>query len=76
MKNLGQLHHLLGISVQRQPTNLFLSQRQHTMEIIGRADMVDCKSCTTPVDTSLKLSGDTGNPVSDPMHYHSLTSAL
>jgi hypothetical protein len=34
MKDLGQLHHFLGISVQHQPTILFLSQRQYTMEII------------------------------------------
>jgi hypothetical protein len=38
--------------------------------------MVDCKPCTTPVGTSSKLSGDTGDPVSDPMHYRSLAGAL
>jgi hypothetical protein len=75
-KDVGRLHHFLGISVQRQPIALFLSQRQYMMEIIERAGMVDCKPCTTPVDTSSKLSGDTGDPVSDPMYYRSLTSAL
>jgi hypothetical protein len=38
--------------------------------------MVDCKPCTTLVDTLSKLSGDTGDPVSGPMHYHSLVGAL
>jgi hypothetical protein len=38
--------------------------------------MVDCKPCTTPVDTTSKLSGDMGNPVSDPMHYRSFADAL
>jgi hypothetical protein len=38
--------------------------------------MVDCKPCTTPVDTSSKLSSDTGDPVSDPMHYRNLAGAL
>jgi hypothetical protein len=46
------------------------------MEIIEGASMVDCKPCTTLVDTSSKLSGDTGNPISDPTHYHSLANAL
>jgi hypothetical protein len=46
------------------------------MEIIERADMVDYKPCTTPVDTSSKLSSDTGNPVNNPTHYRSLASAL
>jgi hypothetical protein len=76
MKDLGKLHHFLGISIQHQATGLFLSQWQYTMEIIKRVDMVDYKPCTTPVDTSSKLSGDTGNPISDPTHYHSLVGAL
>jgi hypothetical protein len=46
------------------------------METIEHADMVDCKPCTTPVDTSSKPSGDTGNPISDPTYYHSLVNAL
>jgi hypothetical protein len=76
MKDLGQLNHYLGISVQRQPTDLFLYQRQHTMDIIERAGMVDSKPCNTPVDTSSKLFGDIDNPVSDPTHYRSLVDTL
>jgi hypothetical protein len=76
MKDLGYLHHFLGIFIQRQPTDLFLSQRQYTMKIIERAGMVDCKLCTTSVDTSLKLSGNTDNNVSDPTHYCILVGTL
>jgi hypothetical protein len=75
-ERFGQLHHFLGISVQRQPTGLFLSQRQYMMEIFERAGMVDCKPCTTLVNTSSKLSCDTGDPVSNPTHYRSLVRAL
>jgi hypothetical protein len=46
------------------------------MEIIERAGMLDFKPCTTPVDTSSKISGDTGDPVSSPTHYRSLPDAL
>jgi hypothetical protein len=46
------------------------------MKIIERAGMVDSKLCTTPVDTWLKLSGHTGNPVSNPTHYSTLSGAL
>jgi hypothetical protein len=38
--------------------------------------MVDYKPCTTLVDTSLKLSGDMGDPISDQAHYRSLADAL
>jgi hypothetical protein len=68
MKDLGQLHHFLGISVQCQPTDLFLSQQQYTVEIVERAGMIDSKPCTTPVDT--------GDPISGPTHYRSLADAL
>jgi hypothetical protein len=46
------------------------------MKIIERVGMVDCKPCTTLVDTSPKLYGDISDPVSDPTHYRSLADAL
>jgi hypothetical protein len=76
MKDMGQLHHFLSISIQHQPTDLFLSQRQYMMEIIERVGMVDSKHCATPVDTLSKLFGDTSDPISDPTHYHSLADTL
>jgi hypothetical protein len=46
------------------------------MEIIERAGMIDSKPCTTPADTSSKLSSDMGDPISNPTHYRSLAGAL
>jgi hypothetical protein len=46
------------------------------MEIIECAGMVDCKPCTTLVDTSSKLSDDMVDLVSDPTHYRNLAGAL
>jgi hypothetical protein len=60
MKDLGELHHFLGMRVQHRDGCLFLSQHQYKLEILDRAGMADCKSCTIPVDTSLKVSADTG----------------
>jgi hypothetical protein len=50
MKDLGSLHHFLGITVERRPNRLFLHQRTYTLDIIKRVVMVDCNPCTTPVD--------------------------
>lgn len=44
-------------------------------DILERAGMSDCKSCSTPVDTCAKLSSD-GAPVADATHYHGLAGAL
>jgi hypothetical protein len=51
MKDLGPLHHFLGVSVQHQADGLFLTQRQFTLDILERAGMVDYKPVLTPVDT-------------------------
>ena len=55
MKDLGPLHHFLGISVSWRPDGLFMSQRQYILDILDRAVMSDCKPCSTPVDTHAKV---------------------
>jgi hypothetical protein len=73
MKDLGPLHHFLGITTERQPQGLFLHQRQYAINILERAGMSDCKPYSTPVDTQAKLSEDDGPPVADATSYRSLT---
>ena len=69
MKDLGELHHFLGMQVQRSADGMVLSQRQYMIDILDRAGMAECKPCTTPVDTSPKVSADSGAPVADPSDY-------
>jgi hypothetical protein len=76
MKDLGPLHHFLGITVEHRPTGLFLHQRTYTLDILKRAVMVDCKPCTTPVDLQAKLTGDSGPPVEDASQFRSIAGAL
>jgi hypothetical protein len=64
-KDLGPLHHFLGITVERRPVGLFLHQRTYTLDILKHAVMANCKSCMTPVDLQAKLAGDSGPPVED-----------
>jgi hypothetical protein len=75
LKDLGQLHHFLGMHVQHTSSGLFLSQRQYMLEILDRAGMTDCKPCSTPVDLNPKLPSD-GVPVADPTDFRSLAGAL
>jgi hypothetical protein len=53
MKDLGELHHFLGITVEPRSQGLFLHQRQYTVDILERVGngMADYKASTTPVDT-------------------------
>jgi hypothetical protein len=76
MKDLGPLHHFLGITVERRPDGLFLHQRTYTLDILNHAVMADCKPCTTPVDLQTKLTGDSGPPVEDACQFRSIAGAL
>ncbi|GKA57133.1 putative reverse transcriptase domain-containing protein [Tanacetum coccineum] len=75
MTDLGPLNYFLGISVTRDSSRLFLSQKKYAVEILERAHMVTCNPCRTPVDTESKLGAD-GDPVSDPTLYRSLAGSL
>jgi hypothetical protein len=76
MKDLGPLHHLLGISVTRQPHSLHLCQRQYILDVLSRTGMSDCNPSPRPIDTKAKLSASTGPSVADPFIYRSLAGAL
>nr|GFB95007.1 ribonuclease H-like domain-containing protein [Tanacetum cinerariifolium] len=57
MTDLGALNYFLGISVTRDSSGMFLSQRKYAMEILERAHMVGCNPSRTPVDIEFKLGG-------------------
>jgi hypothetical protein len=46
------------------------------IDILDRAGMTECKSCSTPVDLNPKLSNIVGDPVADPTDFRSLAGAL
>jgi hypothetical protein len=76
MKDLGPLHHFLGITVECHLAGLFLHQRTYMLDILKRAVMADCKPCTTPADLQAKLARDSGPPVEDASHFRSIAGAL
>jgi hypothetical protein len=76
MKDLGPLHHFLGVFVQHQADGLFLTQCQFTLNILERAGMMDCKPDLMLVNMQAKVSVESGPPVADPTHFTSLNGAL
>jgi hypothetical protein len=76
MKDTGSLHYFLGIAVTRDSSGMHLSQAKYTAKIPENAGMTACKSSSTPVDTSPKLSASASPHVADPTEYQSLVGAL
>jgi len=76
MKDLGELHHFLGMHVQHCGDGLLLSQRQYMFYILDRAGMTDCKPCSTPVDTNPKVEAADGAPVDNASDFRSLAGVL
>jgi hypothetical protein len=72
MKDLGPLHHFMGVSIQHQADGLFLTQHQFALNILECAGMMDCK----PMDTQAKVSAEFMPPIADPTHFRGLTGAL
>ncbi|GJX23730.1 ribonuclease H-like domain-containing protein [Tanacetum coccineum] len=75
MTDLGPLNYFLGISITRDSSGLFLSQKKYVVEILDRAHMVNCNPSRTPIDTESKLGSD-DDPVFDPTLYRSLAGSL
>jgi hypothetical protein len=76
MKDLGVLHHFLGMHVQPSGDGLLLSHKQYMVELLDCAEMSECKPCLTPVDTNPKVAVADGVPVTDTSDFRSLPGTL
>jgi hypothetical protein len=56
MKDLGPIHHFLGIEITQTLEGLHLSQSHYALTILERAGMVDCKPMSTPLEAKTKTA--------------------
>ncbi|KAF2319149.1 hypothetical protein GH714_013585 [Hevea brasiliensis] len=66
MKDLGPLHHFLGIQIQSTDSGLQLNQTRYAYSILERAQMVDCQPMPTPLVQRHDAVTDP-TPVADPI---------
>ena len=78
LKDLGDLHYLLGIEVKRTPDGLILSQECYASDVLSRSGMSKCKAIDTSMSTSEKLSLGDGELLGadDATRYRSVVGAL
>ncbi|KAL3651407.1 hypothetical protein CASFOL_004409 [Castilleja foliolosa] len=76
LKDLGEIHHFLGIEVKKTSVGMHLSQREYIKKLLVKAGMDKASSCPTPMISSPGLSRYDGSPVSDASLYRSVVGAL
>lgn len=56
LKDLGDLYYFLGIEVAKKGSGLVLTQSKYASDLLEGVGMKKCKSISTPMCTSEKLS--------------------
>ena len=57
MKDMGELHHFLGVKVLQKPDSkeVWIGQEAYTKSVLERFDMESSKPVSTPVNPGMKL---------------------
>jgi histone deacetylase 1/2 len=78
LKDVGNLHYFLGIEVNKIHEEIVLTQEKYAKDVFGQVGMTACKSVSTPVSTSEKLSTYEGSPLgtNNAKQYRSIVGAL
>ncbi|XP_068476786.1 uncharacterized mitochondrial protein AtMg00810-like [Phaseolus vulgaris] len=77
LKDLGPLHHFLGIDVSTlQDGSLHLSQRHYVQSLLQRTQMLESHPQPTPMITNLKLPQNVSATFFDPSLFRSTVGAL
>jgi len=76
MSGLGLLHYYLGIEVKQGASGISLSQGAYAAKILERSGMAGCNPCQVPMETRLKLSKFSSEPLVDATAYRSIVGSL
>ena len=68
-KDLGKLKYFLGIEVAQSNSEVVISQRKYTLDILTDTGMLDCKPVDTPMDPNVKLESGQGKLLRDLGRY-------
>lgn len=76
LKDLGEIHHFLGIEVVETEQGLHLSQHKYIQELLHIAHMSNAKGTPTPMITGYQLSKFIENPTINGRDYISIVGVL
>ncbi|KAG6391197.1 hypothetical protein SASPL_148950 [Salvia splendens] len=75
-KDLGKPKYFLGIEIARNETGIFISQHKYALDLVTDAGLLGCKPASTPMDSTMQLQMDAGDPLPDPTIYRRLIGRL
>ncbi|CAH9106796.1 unnamed protein product [Cuscuta europaea] len=76
VKDLGPLHHFLGVEVIPHSDGLFLTQRQYTLHILETCKMSEAKGVMTPMTSTVTISSDDNGVSVDVTQYQQALGLL
>lgn len=78
IKDLGCLHYFLGIEVIHNSGGITFMQHKYANDLLHRAHMENCKSVSSPMSATGKLSRDCGKFLNEPdaFKYRSMVGGL
>ena len=76
IKDLGKLKYFLGNEVAQSNSEVVISQRKYTFDILADTVMLDYKPVDTSMDPNVKLVPGQGELLRDPRRYRRLVGKL
>jgi len=76
MKDLGDLRYFLGTEIICTLDGIWMSQRQHVVDMLSKYGMADWKPISVPLDQNGKVSIYAGCVLEDPTMYMKMVGSL
>lgn len=76
MTDLGLLHHFLGMGVIQTNSSIFIHQKKYANSLLNKFGLNECKTVTTPLVATEKLTKDDGSGVASEEQYRSIVGSL
>ena len=76
LKDQGDVNYFLGIEVTRTSHGLHLMQRKYILDLLVKTNMFEAKPVATPMQTTPKLSLQSGNPITNVTEYRMVVGSL
>lgn len=69
MKDLGSARYFLGLEIDKTHQGIFLCQKKYLTDLLKEHGLLKCRKLHIPLDATIKLTEDMGDPLPNPEDY-------